>query len=175
MRRDRSSVLDDEALSAAYTEHAGGLYRLALESLRDGSLAEEVVQETFLKAWRAADRFDPKIASLPTWLFAIARNVIVDTIRARCSRPFSPVGVDEQAAVEHDDSFDRVLEAWQVEEALRRLSDQHRVVLVETVIKDRPYAEVGRELAIPEGTVKSRVYYALKVLRLSLEEMGWDT
>ena len=68
----------------------------------------------------------------------------------------------------------RALVAWQVEEGLRRLGEDHRRVLVETYYRGRPYAEVAAELGIPEGTVKSRVYYALRALRLALEEMGWE-
>jgi RNA polymerase sigma-70 factor (ECF subfamily) len=72
------------------------------------------------------------------------------------------------------DEFERALVSWQVEEALRRLGPDHRRVLVETYYRARPYADVAAELGIPEGTVKSRVYYALRALRLALEEMGWQ-
>jgi RNA polymerase sigma-70 factor (ECF subfamily) len=65
------------------------------------------------------------------------------------------------------------LVAWQVEEALSRIGEDHRRVLIETYYRGRPYAEVAVELGVPEGTVKSRVYYALKALRLRLNEMGW--
>jgi RNA polymerase sigma-70 factor (ECF subfamily) len=64
--------------------------------------------------------------------------------------------------------------AWQVEEAMRRIGDQHRTILVETYYRARPYAEVAEELGIPVGTVKSRVYYALRALRIALEEMGYE-
>jgi RNA polymerase sigma-70 factor (ECF subfamily) len=63
---------------------------------------------------------------------------------------------------------------WQVEEALRRIGEQHRRVLVETYLRGRPYADVAAELAVPEGTIKSRVYYGLRALRNALEEMGYD-
>ena len=64
--------------------------------------------------------------------------------------------------------------SWQVEEALRRVGADHRRVLVEVYYRGRRYAEVARELGVPEGTVKSRVYYGLRALRLALEEMGWS-
>ena len=67
----------------------------------------------------------------------------------------------------------RVLTAWQVEEALRMLSDEHRSALIEVHYKSRPYHEVAASLGVPVGTVKSRVYYALKAMRLALEELGW--
>src|ERR1700739_1831657 len=71
----------------AYAAHSGELYRFAVRSLGDRGLAEEAVQETFVRAWRAADRFDDELGSLRTWLFAIVRNVVIDLSRARAVRP----------------------------------------------------------------------------------------
>jgi RNA polymerase sigma-70 factor (ECF subfamily) len=154
----------------AYAAHAGELYGFALRSLGDAGLAEEAVQETFLRAWRAGERFDPQIGSLRTWLFAILRNVVIDLSRARASRPQLADGGAEPAV----EPLDEALLAWQVEEAMRRIGDQHRRVLVETYYRGRPYAEVAEELGVPEGTVKSRVYYGLRALRVALEEIGYD-
>ena len=70
----------------AYAAHSGELYGFALRSLNDAGLAEEAVQETFLRAWRAGERYDPQIGSLRTWLFAILRNVVIDLGRARAAR-----------------------------------------------------------------------------------------
>jgi RNA polymerase sigma-70 factor, ECF subfamily len=154
----------------AYAAHAGELYGFALRSLGDPGLAEEAVQEAFLRAWRAGDRFDPQLGSLRTWLFAIVRNVVIDIGRARAARPRPASGEVEPA---HDPLEDALL-AWQVEEALRRIGEDHRRVLVETYYRGRPYAEVARELGVPEGTVKSRVYYGLRALRNVLEEMGYE-
>jgi RNA polymerase sigma-70 factor (ECF subfamily) len=67
-----------------------------------------------------------------------------------------------------------MLVSWQVEEALRRIGEQHRRVLVETYLRGRPYMEVANELGVPEGTIKSRVYYGLRALRNALEEMGYE-
>ena len=100
------------------------------------------------------------------------RNVVIDLTRARAVRP--GVADGPPAAEPGADPFDRALVSWQVEEALRRLGEDHRRVLIETYYRARPYAEVAAELGVPEGTVKSRVYYALRALRLALEEMGWE-
>lgn len=154
----------------AYAAHAGELYGFALRSLGDTGLAEEAVQETFVRAWRAGDRFDPEIGSLRTWLFAILRNVAIDLGRARAVRP----KVAESGIEPSVEPLEQALLSWQVEEALRRLGEDHRRVLVETYYRGRPYAEVGAELGIPEGTVKSRVYYGLRALRVVLEEMGYE-
>ena len=154
----------------AYAAHASELYGFALRSLDDAGLAEEAVQETFLRAWRAGDRFDPQLGSLRTWLFAILRNVVIDLSRARAARPV-PTGTEAEPSVE---PIDQALLAWQVEEAMRRIGEEHRRILIETHYRGRPYAEVAAELGIPEGTVKSRVYYGLRALRVVLEEMGYE-
>jgi RNA polymerase sigma-70 factor (ECF subfamily) len=164
---------DAEWVGAAYAAHGTELYRFALRSLGDAGLAEEAVQSTYLRAWRNADRYDEDLGSLRTWLFAIIRNVVIDVARARRIRPVTGVGDSTTEPQHPDDDIDRMLLAWQVEEALRRLSDEHRVVLVETYYRSRPYAAVAAELGVPVGTVKSRVYYALRQLRLALEELGW--
>jgi RNA polymerase sigma-70 factor (ECF subfamily) len=155
----------------AYAAHAGELYGFAARSLGDSGLAEEAVQETFLRAWRAGERFDPQIGSLRTWLFAILRNVVIDLGRARAVRPQLADGEVESAV----EPIDEALLSWQVEEAMRRIGDDHRRVLVETYYRGRLYADVAKELGVPEGTVKSRVYYGLRALRVVLEEMGYES
>jgi len=166
------SLEEEEGVRAAYRAYGAELFGFAARSLGDHGLAEEAVQETFLRGWRAADRFDPSIAPLRTWLYSIMRNVCIDMSRARAARPI--VAEATEVARQDDDEFDRALVSWQVEEGLRRLGEDHRRVLVEAYYRARPYAEVAAELGIPEGTVKSRVYYALRALRLALEEMGWE-
>ncbi len=154
----------------AYSAHGSELYGFAVRSLGDTGLAEEAVQETFLRAWRAGERFDPQIGSLRTWLFAILRNVVIDLGRARAARP----GVAEGGIEPSVEPLSEALLSWQVEEALRRIGDDHRRVIVETFYRGRPYAEIAEELGVPEGTVKSRVYYGLRALRVALEETGYD-
>ena len=171
----RIFALDEEdGVRAAYRAYGAELFGFACRSLGDHGLAEEAVQETFLRAWRAADRFDPSIAPLRTWLYSIMRNVVIDLSRARASRPAVAAGAPA-AGEPGPDAFDTALVSWQVEEGLRRLGEDHRRILLETYYRGRPYAEVAAELGIPEGTVKSRVYYALRALRLALEEMGWGS
>jgi RNA polymerase sigma-70 factor, ECF subfamily len=164
------ALTDERDVREAYAAHAAELYGFAVRSLADSGLAEEAVQETFLRAWRAGERFDPQIGSLRTWLFAILRNVVIDLGRARASRP----GVAEGGVEPSVEPFDEALLSWQIEEAMRQIGEQHRQVLVETYYRGRPYAEVAAELGVPEGTVKSRVYYGLRALRVVLEEMGYE-
>lgn len=169
------ALATDEGVRAVYAAHGPELYRFAVRSLGDRGLAEEAVQETFVRAWRAADRFDDALGSLRTWLFAIVRNVVIDLSRARAVRPGlsgADTASDDGAFV--DEAFDRVLTAWQVEEALRMLSDEHRTALIEVHYKGGAYNDVALDFGVPVGTIKSRVYYALKAMRLALEELGWS-
>lgn len=166
-------LADDAGLRTAMSAHSGELYRFALRALGDRGLAEEAVAETFVRAWRAGERYDPLVASLRTWLFAILRNLIVDATRARAARPVTtPLMPVHDPSI--DDGTDAVLQAWLVEEALTRLTPEHRAALVETYYKARPYAEVAAEMGIPVGTLRSRVHYGLRALRLALEEVGWS-
>jgi RNA polymerase sigma-70 factor, ECF subfamily len=165
---------NEDGVRAVYAAHGPELYRFALRSLGDRGLAEEAVQETFVRAWQAANRFDDALGSLRTWLFAIVRNVVIDLSRARAVRPALAAGSRTDEPIVLDDDVERVLVVWQVEEALQKLSAEHRDALVEVHYKGRPYHEVARDLKVPVGTVKSRVYYALKAMRLALEELGWS-
>ena len=167
---------DEDAVCAAYNAHGPELYRFVLRGLGDPGAAQDVVQETFLRAWRAADRFDPQLASLRVWLFAIARNAMLDHARAAKVRPWQGNLVDPPTAQDVsptlEDPSDRLVRSWVVEEALRRLSEEHRTALVQTHLRERPYAEVAAELGVPIGTLRSRVFYGLKALRVTMDEMG---
>ena len=174
MVETRAALATEDGVRAVYAAHGPELYRFAVRSLNDRGLAEEAVQETFVRAWRASDRFDDTLGSLRTWLFAIIRNVVIDLSRARAVRPALAATATAEDVIDlTDDAVDRVLSAWQVEEALRMVSEEHRRVLVEVHYRGRSYGEVAAELRVPVGTVKSRVFYALKAMRLALEELGW--
>ena len=175
-RSDTIDLTREEGVAAAYREHGPELYRFVLRGLGDSGAAQDVVQETFVRAWRAGERFDPELSSLRGWLFAIARNAMVDHRRAAAARPWQQALVDPVApevdVVTVDDPIDGLLRKWVVEEALLRLSVEHRTVIVETYLKGRPYEDVASELQIPVGTVRSRVFYGLKALRIVMDELG---
>jgi RNA polymerase sigma-70 factor, ECF subfamily len=165
----------DDGVREAYAAHGAELYRFALRSLGDTGAAQDVVQETFLRAWRSSARYDPSLASLRVWLFSIARNVVIDHSRASRVRPWQadvvdPTFIGLTGPVVPDPS-DRLLRGWIVDEALRRLGEEHRHALTETYLADRSYAEVAAELGIPVSTLRSRVFYGLKALRVVMEEM----
>lgn len=179
VRRLRSVPADpgvgtEDALAAAYAAHGAELYRFALRQLRDEGAAQEVVQEVFLRAWRRADTYDGSIASLRVWLFAIARNVVVDEVRRLAVRPWRTGLTDdpEPGGVSVGPADGSVIDAWLVEEALRTLKPEHRTAVVEAYLHGRPHAEIAAEAGVPVGTVRSRVFYGLKALRLAMDEMG---
>ncbi|OLR94412.1 sigma-70 family RNA polymerase sigma factor [Actinokineospora bangkokensis] len=172
--RARPDLAREDELRAAYDAHAAELHRYARRQLGDDGAARDVVQEVFLRAWRAADRFDPEVASLRVWLFAIARNAVIDHERGRRVRPLRLLPGDELSALAESeaDFVDDVVVGWVLEEALRRLSQEHRTALVETYLRGRPHDQVAAELGVPVGTVRSRVFYGLKALRLAMDEIG---
>jgi RNA polymerase sigma-70 factor (ECF subfamily) len=158
-----------------YGEHGGPLLGYVLRLTNgDRQLAEDIVQETLLRAWRHPEALTGR--PVRPWLFTVARNLVVDAHRAKSSRggPHVPLdgGEDYPAIPSASDDIDRVLESWTVAEALSDLSAQHRAVIVETYYRGSSVAEAAGALGIPPGTVKSRTYYALRALKLALEERG---
>ena len=168
---ERAEKADEAGLRGAFIAHGGELFGFARRALDDTSAAEEAVQETFVRAWRARQRFDANLGTLRTWLFAIERNVVIDMARSRSLKHTEPLAEDVASG---RDELETAMLGWQVEEAVRRLRPEHRHVLLETYYRGRQSREVAAELGIPEGTVRSRLFYALRSLRLALEEMGWE-
>jgi RNA polymerase sigma-70 factor, ECF subfamily len=160
---------DELLLRRLHDEHAGVLYAFVHRYTDDRQLAEDVVQETLLRAWQRLDQLDTDDPR--SYLFTVARNILTDTWRARQRRPVE-IGEDHTPAVPVADQVDRTLDALLVAEALRRLSAEHRTVVEQLYFLGRPVAEVGRLLGIAEGTVKSRAYYAVRALRSVFEELG---
>jgi RNA polymerase sigma-70 factor (ECF subfamily) len=162
---------DEELLDALYAEYAGPLLDYVQRLLGgDRHQAEDIVQETLLRAWRHAAELSSDDAR--PWLFTVARRLVVDGYRRRGARPRAVAAEAVIGAVPAPDELEGALLAWEVAEALRTLSAEHRRVLLEVHYRDRPVAEAAAVLGIPEGTVRSRTFYALRALRLALEERG---
>jgi RNA polymerase sigma-70 factor (ECF subfamily) len=162
-----------EALRSLYRIYAGELLGFALNALSDRETAEEIVQETFTRAWRHADRYDAARGSVRTWLYQIARHAIIDARRRASARP-APAGtaeadIDEMAG---GVSIEQAMLGWQIAAALARLSPEHRQVIRLAHVRGMSVREISEACGLPEGTVKSRTWYALRSLRLVLEEMG---
>jgi len=154
-----------------HDEHAAALWGFCLHLTGDPIRAEDVAQETLLRAWQHYDRLDESRGSVRSWLFTVARNIVIDEWR---SKRFQNERSTDQVPEPGDpvDQTDALLQSWVVSEAITQLSSEHRAVLLECYYRGRSVAEAARRLGVPEGTVKSRTHYALRALRLALEEMG---
>ncbi len=154
-----------------YARHGGELYRFALSRLRDEGAAQDAVQETIVRAWRAGDRFDPATATLRTWLFAILKNVIIDQARSRARTPISSDNQDGREDEVMTDHADTLADTDLLTRALGLISHDHRTAIVETYLRDRSYDDVAAELGVSVSTLRSRVFHGLKQLRLASEMM----
>jgi RNA polymerase sigma-70 factor (ECF subfamily) len=162
----------DALMRQLHDEHAPALWNYCLGLTgRDRARAEDVVQETLLRAWRNVSVLDESRGSVRGWLFTVARNIVIDESRTKQSRlEFAVAEVPEAAGgLDHDD---QLLQSWVVAEAVTQLSADHRAVLLECYYRGASVAEAARSLGVPEGTVKSRTHYALRALRLALQELG---
>ena len=163
---DRAGPLDE-----LYRRYEGRLYGLGMRLLGDPGLAEELVQETFVRLWRKAGAFDPGRGTAGAFIITIARRIAIDLWRRPSSRPFVPEVAGGQAG---GDAVDQLLVGLTVRDALDALSPAHREVLELAYSGDLRQHEIAARLGIPLGTVKTRTYYALRALKLALEERGID-
>jgi RNA polymerase sigma-70 factor, ECF subfamily len=158
-------------LQALFEAHSQSVYRYLLRlTLGEVRLAEDLLQETMLKAWQNIHRITNEVQSMRPWLFTVARRIAIDAARVRGVRPVE-LGDSYLAAVPSSgDETERLIIKESVRWALNRLSREHRDVLVDVYYKGRSIAEIAAELDIPEGTVRSRTFYALRAMRASLSD-----
>ncbi len=162
---------DEEFLGVLYRRYYRGLLNYTLRLTNgDQHQAEDITQETLLRAWQHADSLDPNSAL--RWLYTVARNLAISTLHRGPRARSTETNLDQAESIATDDDLDRILESWQVLEALGGLSDNHRRVLIELFYHRKSIAEAAATLGVPSGTVKSRSYYALRALRDVLQERG---
>lgn len=163
----------ERALRALYEEQADPLYAYVVRLLGgDRHRAEDIVQETLLRCWSKQDLSVGGLLLRP-WLFRVARNLVIDGHRRRLARPREIDGSSWLGELSTEaDEIEEMLSSVVVGDALQALSFAHREVLYETYFVGRTTQEAAVALGVPQGTVKSRVYYALRALRLALEERG---
>jgi RNA polymerase sigma-70 factor, ECF subfamily len=150
-----------DAIRALFRRYGGELYGLTLHVLGDRGAAEEVIEEVFLRAWRHAARYDPEREAVRAWLYQIAGSAIID---ARRRGP--------AAEAESGETLEQAMLGWRVAAALRRLTPEHRQMIRLVQLRGLTMREIAAHTGLPLGTVKRRTWYALRSLRLVLEEMG---
>jgi RNA polymerase sigma factor (sigma-70 family) len=165
---------DDANITALFQTYWAPLMAFVLR-LTDGDRqhAEDVVQETMVRAWREASRLDRSGSSLMPWLTAVARRIVIDEHRRKRARP-KETGECVVGDVPVDDDTTAAVLRVAVADAMRRLTSSHRQILNETILRDQTVNQAAQALGIPVGTAKSRVYYALRVLEVVLVERGLD-
>lgn len=161
---------DEELYRAIYHDHAGALLGYVQRLTHgDRQLAEDIVQETMLRAWKRVDRL-PAHARRP-WLFTTARHLVIDAYRACRARP-TETSTDVLAVAVADDGLDAALDAVLLTDAFHALSAEHRSALFDCYYRGRTAAQIAAARGLPPGTVRSRIHYALRALRLALQERG---
>lgn len=168
--RRHGRVPEDEALvRTLYQQHGAAILAFATGLTGDRAIAEDVLQETLVRAWRHAASLSDSIGSVRGWLFTVARNIVTDQLRAKSVRPKEVAQSQELTPSEHDHA-QQVVDSIVALQALEKLSPEHRVVLEELYFRGRSVTEAAVSLGIPPGTVKSRAHYALKAMRDNLSQ-----
>ena len=164
------STDEAEALRALSDAHAAAVWRYVVHLTSDPTGADDIVQETLLRAWRTPKILAQAPESTRSWLFTVARHLVIDEHRS--ARKRHEITTDEVPERIARDRTETLFEVLLVEEALGSLGLEHRSVIVHSYYGGRSIAETAAELGIPEGTVKSRLHYGLRALRLALQEKG---
>ena len=167
-------ALDDEPAAAAFVRRfQGPVFGLAVSITRDPTLAQDVAQEAFLRAWRAAASYDIRRGSVLTWLLTITRNLAIDAIRARRATPVEAGELDLLISTALDgappDGTGGRVETMAAAERLRRLPPEQARAVVLAVIGGSTAAEVAAHEGIPLGTAKTRIRTGLLRLRAAME------
>lgn len=163
LRRDR------EAFAVLFEHYAPRLKAYLMKSGAPAGAAEDFAQDTMLTVWRKADLFDASKARAATWIFTIARNRRLDTLRRESRPPPPQIDLFPQDVDRPDDLFSQAEAADQVRDALTKLSPDHAEVLRMAFFLEHPHSEIARRLGLPLGTVKSRIRNAMIKLRPLLD------
>ena len=161
---------DETQLVALYDAHAAPVWRYVVRLTGDRAGADDVVQETLLRAWRSPKILEQGPSTTRAWLFTVARRIVIDD--ARSARRRHELTVEDIPERPSGDDTDALFDAILIKEALASLTPEHRAVIVHAYYRGLSIAQTAAELGIPDGTVKSRLHYGLRSLRLALQERG---
>jgi RNA polymerase sigma-70 factor, ECF subfamily len=159
-----------DPMTELYDRYARRIYGLGKRVLGDDGLAEELVQETFVRVWRAAGRFDPARGSASAFIFAVAKNLAIDLRRRPSSRALEELPEDAGSA----DNIDQLVLGLTVQQALGSLSESQRDVLTALYAQGQRAVDVAETLGIPAATVRTRAFHGLRSLAASLERLGYE-
>jgi RNA polymerase sigma factor (sigma-70 family) len=159
---------DPDAAAAFVRRFQSRVYGLALTMLHDPGLAEDVAQETFVRAWRFAATYDARRGRVPTWLLTITRNVALDRARLRPATPLDPDDIVSQLDVAGASAGPDIAERDRLCAALSALPRDQRRALVLAAYGGRTAREIAEQDGVPLGTVKTRIRAAMTKLRATL-------
>jgi len=160
----------DALMRALHQAYARPLQSYVVRLTGDHALAQDVVQEAMVRAWKHPEVLAREQDATRAWLYTVVRNLVIDDRRSARHARERTVGQTPDSA--QADESQAVLDQWLVSDALAQLSAEHRAVVVGAYYGGRSVAELAHEHQIPEGTVKSRLHYGLRALRLALQERG---
>ncbi|PBC69569.1 RNA polymerase sigma-70 factor (ECF subfamily) [Streptomyces sp. TLI_235] len=159
-------------VSRIYESHGDCLLKYVGRLLPgDPQGAEDIVQETFLRAWSHFPALESQQGTPRPWLFTVARNLVIDSVRRRRARPYE-VSAEELTELPDEELLDNALLAQLLADALSQLVPAHREVLVHMHYWGRSGPETAALLGVPPGTVKSRMHKAVRAMRTVLYERG---
>jgi RNA polymerase sigma-70 factor (ECF subfamily) len=160
---------DARALETVHAEYGASVFGFLLQRLRDRAAAEDVFQQVLTEVWRRGGEYDPRRASMLTWVLTIARSRAIDELRRRRPEPMDPQTLPE---VVTDAPDDRLLGAWRMSHLLGLLPAEERRVLELRFYEELSQSEISERTAVPIGTVKGRMVRGLERLRAHLDEEG---
>ena len=166
----RGTPSRDEQVTEMYRTYAPALFRFLLGLAQgDRQLAEDLTQETLLRAWQHREHLPTAPEHLRRWLFTVARRIAIDAARSRRARPIEIGSIDLSTLADDDQTIERLSTVHDVLTALEALSPKHRQILLEVYFRGHTGRTAAQTLGIPEGTVRSRTHHALRALRNALE------
>ncbi|MFI6079009.1 sigma-70 family RNA polymerase sigma factor [Actinoplanes sp. NPDC051343] len=158
----------EQRINRVHAEHSGAVLHFLMSLTGERHTAEDLLQETMIRAWQHLDTIPDDYETTRRWLFVVARRVTIDAIRMRQARPTETALLDLIFVLATPDTTETVIARESLKRAASRLSEAHRVILADLYLQGRSVQETARRHGLPVGTVKSRAHYALRMLRQNL-------